>query len=325
MKKNMQGLSLIEMLLVLAIVSVLIYMGVGYYQQAFLAARINRTSIQMQQILNAGLAYYVANGKWPSMAELTDPKHAYLPTAVISPWIGASFLVASSGTSAMPNLFSVYIQIPSQRGAAAIAASIAGKLPLAYTTNVGGSGSSPPPPPTKPNPCTPTQACYVVTNVNIPGEDLNNAMAVNFIGLFHHGACVPVPVCPAYAPDGSQMTPEVFLVPVSLSGVNDTGNNQKVYPISSFTAYATGPDINPTQCTGSSSSDTPNCASSPVSGARATAYWRACVQIVTTAGNVATTRGADPDLWGQTATMAAFTRCSIQGEAAGSTSSVYSN
>src|SRR5580704_3955793 len=60
-----KGFTLIEMLLVLVIVSSLIYMLFGYVQQKTMQMRIDRTSLQMQQILNAGLSYYVGNGKWP--------------------------------------------------------------------------------------------------------------------------------------------------------------------------------------------------------------------------------------------------------------------
>ena len=38
--------------------------------------------------------------------------------------------------------------------------------------------------------------CEVVAAVNIPGQNLNNAGAVTFAGLYYHGGCVPVPQCP---------------------------------------------------------------------------------------------------------------------------------
>src|SRR3990167_4197367 len=59
------GFTLLEMLLVLVIVAALLVIGMNYMQQKATAMRIDRTALQMQQILNAGLAYYVSNGKWP--------------------------------------------------------------------------------------------------------------------------------------------------------------------------------------------------------------------------------------------------------------------
>src|SRR5258708_34066525 len=67
----MKGFTLVEMLLVATIISLIIYAGFSYFQQRTLQMTINRTSMQMQQILNAGLAYYVANSTWPVAAVST--------------------------------------------------------------------------------------------------------------------------------------------------------------------------------------------------------------------------------------------------------------
>jgi len=65
-RAKVTGFTLIEMLLVLIIVSMIIYMGLGYLQQRTVQIRMDRTSLQMQQILNAGMAYYIANSTWPA-------------------------------------------------------------------------------------------------------------------------------------------------------------------------------------------------------------------------------------------------------------------
>jgi hypothetical protein len=107
-------------------------------------------------------------------------------------------------------------------------------------------------------------------------------------------------------------------MPVSVSGVNDQGSNN-IYPLSSFTAYSTAPGAAPAACTGGTAvACTPINGNVPASGM----YWRVCMQVITEKGDVQATR---TDMWGQSVTMAAFTRCSISNEPAGSTFSVYSH
>ena len=67
---------------------------------------------------------------------------------------------------------------------------IAGELPVAYVSDKYGdpyvSGN-----------------VYVTAQVTTPGQNLNNARSVNFVGIYHNGACVPVPNCPGYNPSAS--------------------------------------------------------------------------------------------------------------------------
>ena len=321
MKKTIKGFTLIEMLLVLVIISMIIYLSIGYMQQKTETMRIDRATIQMQQILNAGLAYYVANGKWPANLD-TDLRTGYYlpPTTVplVNPWPGGgAYIIGTQASSGSPPLFYVWTTVTasSASGSAGAAANvIAGGLPLAYATSNSGS------PPTPGGACGTAATCNVVAAVNIPGQNLNNARAVNFTGIYHHGACVPVPQCPVDS-SGQTMRPEIMVVPVSVSGVNDSGNTN-VYPITSFTGYALGNtplDATPLGCTGSTS--TPLCTASN-NGTVATAYWRVCMKVITEKGDVQSTRS---DLWGVDVTLLAITRCAVNNEPAGSNFSVYSN
>lgn len=375
--KRLRGFSLLEMLLVLVVVSAIIVMGTNYIQQRTTQARIDKSVMDMQQILNAAMAYYVANGKWPDRdfnknsfttvdqsLSATDSyalfRNSYLPKASIvngmpSPWAkvpgsqgnatrGYSTIAAiDSSTGGQPIFYvAMAVQTLSKESAFAYASAIANRLPMGYissynasivnstisgtvSTSTGGSCSS--------------GICYVVAGVNIPGQNLNNAAAVNFAGLYHHGACIPVPQCPVDA-NGATMTPQVFVVPVSVSGVNAppqysavTGlTTATVYPISSFTAYATGSPTggtSPPMCdagqTNTSAGAGANCASGGTAlnnGPYAQNYWRACVKIVTEKGDVSSDRS---DYWGVNATLAAFTRCAITDETAGSNFNVYGN
>lgn len=327
MRKRALGFTLIEMILVMVIIAMILYASIGYIQQRAQTARIDRTTGQMQQIMNAALAYYVANGTWP--ATLADLQTGYyLPTGTLNnPW-GLSYQVKAGTATPAPPAFGspppilyVWTTIP-QTGttgsAIVIARSIANYLPLSFTTN---SASSPPANNTA---CTTAMTtCKVVAQLNVPGQNLNNARAVNFAGLYHNGGCVPVPQCPI---DTTQqyMTPEIMVVPVSVSGLNDSGS-MRVYPISSFTAYATGPAANPPACRNSLSA--PSCASNLV-GSAASSYWRACLQVVTQKGDVQTSgsiAGTPATGWGANVTLMAITRCSVNGETAGSSFTVYSD
>lgn len=317
--KWVQGFTLVEMMLVMTIISALIYMSIGYVQQRTLALSIDRASAQMQQILNAGLSYYVNNGSWPTSIN-TLTTGSYLPsTGVVSPWGANAYAVSNNGA-----LFTVTLTLPQISNQSAIANVLVGKLPLASTT--GTTSTCPPSPPAPPG-CVPTTTLTISASVNIPGQNLNNATAVNMTGIYHNGACVPVPSCPV-GPNGVQMTPTIMVAPASVSGMSDPGTTN-VYPISSFTAYATPQAAwdpagvsGPAAC--SSSNNTNQMCISQVTGPGAVTqlpkgnYWRVCLQVSTEKNSVTW-----DNTTGQYATVIAITRCSINNENSGSSLSVW--
>jgi prepilin-type N-terminal cleavage/methylation domain-containing protein len=293
-----RGFTLLEMLLVLAIVSSMVVLGLNYLSQKTDELRRDRASMQYQQILNAGLAYNLSMSTWPTLAQLSA--NGFLPNLVQNnPW-GNPYLVASVAVPNGGTLFYVFSLVPVGTAAQlAQAYTLAGRLPMAFTTTA--------------NPPDPTQACavggtcYVAAAVPAPGQNLNNARSVNFANLYHHGACVPAPACPA------NMTPEILTVPSEVAGVNDPTPPlpPNVYPISYFKAYALGgagglpvAAAAVPVCPG----DNTACViswPSPVG-----TYWRVCMQVVTSQGDVATTNpGAGANAWGQFETILAITRC----------------
>lgn len=326
MKKSKLGFTLIEMLLVLVIISMIIFAFIGYTQRQAESARIDRTTMQMQQILNAGLAYYVDHGAWPPQSTTTDPlaplKPTYLPDIpIINPWNQGYSFATGTATFNSRN-FIVWSTIPAPTTtparATAIAAVISGLLPLAYTSSdVNGT------PPDSTTPCDGNGDCAIVAQVNIPGQNLNNASAVNFMGMYHHGACIPVPSCPQDPRTGVRMRAQVMVFPVGVAGVNDYHlTDQKVYPIGSFMAYTMDPAANPDHCIGSDPLMTPNCTNrQEYNTNRVSSYWRACLKLVTEKGDVQSSR---TDIyWAQTAYLVALTRCAITDEPAGSTLEVF--
>src|SRR5690348_9067739 len=120
MRKMIRGFSLVELLLVMVIVSFLTVMGVGYLNQKTEIMRVDRTVLQMQNILNAGLAYYVANNAWPGTAGTayatnvaTNPLLTgnFFPGVFISPWGQPyNYTVPTAALYTMPpNTFVVYV------------------------------------------------------------------------------------------------------------------------------------------------------------------------------------------------------------------------
>lgn len=325
-KARVKGFTLVETLLVMVVVSVLLVMSIKYSQQKVLNMQIDRAALQMQQILNAGLAYYVNHGTFPADLSILQTEN-YLPTGTIaSPWGGSGYSVTSTNT-----MLTVKLVLPTGLGAGStnIAQILVGKLPMANVVSYQAAvpGGQPPPghawceAPADPIPCLPGSPeipAGISASVNLPGQDLNNATAVNFAGVFHHGGCIPVPNCPADA-TGTVLTPQVFVVPVSVSGLADVGSLTNAYPISSFTAYAKGPAAQGELpvCDGQNMSSGEACGFSPSGN-----FWRACLNIITERGNV---NGVNMTLWGQNVTLAAFTRCAVSTESSGSPLTVFSN
>lgn len=338
-----QGFTLIEMLLVLVIVSAIVMMGMNYFQQKTIQNKVDKTALEMQQILTAAMTFYAAKGVWPSAATVTSqniinclkgngttfgtspniytcdmPLLPSLPDASSprSPWMQATggltpYQVISDptiGTLKSPNFF-VYLTISATANpgrADVYARLIASKLPLGYT-----SSATTVAPPTAGSACatTPTGPgadCAAVSYVSPPTASLMNVGNVNFAGTYRSGGCVPEPICPLGT------TPQVFVVPVSVTGYNDVAG--QAYPITSFTAYAlptTGATTNPGNCPDMSSKGAEAC---PVTSK----HWRVCANIQTQRGG--TTAAFD---WSHDVYLAAFTRCAPTGERNGGGIGIY--
>lgn len=277
MKKNRKrktiGFTLLEMLLVLVIMSTLMIMLLGYVTQKADEQRRDRVTLQMQQILNAGMTYYVNNGAWPVGASWINVtasalKPTYIPATYFNPW-GNPFEISSNTIS---GIFSVRTDVKNVGDAN----TVAGRLPNATVA---------------------VASTTVTANVTIPGQNLNNARSVNFSGVYHSGACVPAPNCPVPG-----MLREIFVVPISVNGVNDvpmvpgwnvpcngppSSCTVKTYPISGFTASAipATPVRGGTGISTCSGSGTRDCAASnPGQIDSNTDYWRVCLSVTTEQG-----------------------------------------
>ena len=290
----------------------------------------------MQQILNAGLAYYVSNNSWPTLGQLQP---SYLPSTLTSPW-NSAYTVFNNGSN-----FYVQVQIPAMGSSASVAQIIVGTLPLAFTSKTDQSATGTPP---TYSVCTNGAVCYAIGSVNIPNQSISGASAINFAGFYHSGSCVPAPSCP----DPAQYDPQIMVVPAAVNGFynpptvsgtctpqDQSGCNMTYYPLNGYTAYATGATT--------STSDTPvdytkgNATTGPLQcGTTAPArdnclqmsdgtqlgdgkYWRVCLSVTTSSGDVAPT-GTLANPWGQlTGTVMVLTRCKPKAQSMGSDFTVW--
>lgn len=348
---KIRGFTLLEMLLVIVIIAAIMSMFVGYTLRKSQETMIDKSVLTMQQILNAGLAFYVDNGQWPGYTDgngsvlmggdnLDLMVQGYLPDQTIRSFWGDSsddstqkwgiIFFSERGPDPQNPLnknFTVCMPISAGPNAVGIAETIAGRLPLGRTTqaNYATCGDA-----MEIIPCDGTTTCNVVTTVGVPGQNLNNARSTNFAGIYKNGACVPTPECP------KGMEPQIIVSPVSVSGLyygmnGPSSTSGDVFPINSFTAYATGPAVwNKAQgsrvpnCT--STGPDPNCEKEP--GVPLPdgniKYWRVCLEIVTEQGKLTDRNTSSAVNWQkESGTVMVVTRCVPPNEPKGSNENVF--
>lgn len=140
---KLRGFSLLEMLLVIAVLAVISIAGISYLRDKALNLKIDKTALQIQQWLEASLAYQIDNGNPPESIEKLLPADCKNPTGTYympcdsqySPWYNGS----TAGEYALHNLqtdkrLTVKLTLPNNIAdghALEIAQRIAGKLPIA--------------------------------------------------------------------------------------------------------------------------------------------------------------------------------------------------
>jgi prepilin-type N-terminal cleavage/methylation domain-containing protein len=82
--KTRRGFTLIELLFVIAMLGVLSTTGILFYQQRMQTQKIEKTVSQIEQWLQAGMAYYARNNRWPNITEIAT----YMPEGAAdkNPW-----------------------------------------------------------------------------------------------------------------------------------------------------------------------------------------------------------------------------------------------
>lgn len=186
-----RAFTLIELLLVIAIIGILVSTGLSLLQTRAKQTKVEKTALQIQQLLQAGMAYYVDNGCWPAPKDESpsgcktqsppDFITNYVPVGITkNPW-GNSYVWHSSGS-----LF--YIQTVVSD--AQTAKNLAALLPSAKVTSSG-----------------------IVSQTTIPAQAVNNSIVLYKVGTLNFSwpvgslntlvASAPItpPHCPKYAPN----------------------------------------------------------------------------------------------------------------------------
>lgn len=172
--KKQTGFTLIEMMLVIAVIAIMSALAVTTYRRQAQTARIDKVSIEMQHILEAALAFNVDNnGKWPDPNKGTacstqQPSDAFVDNYIPNQDVHSSFggyycwskLGGSNGDS---RLFWVALKVPHNNRV--LAKRIAARLPNAIATT---ELEAP-----QPASCSGGD-CYVRTEVVQPGVSSNN-------------------------------------------------------------------------------------------------------------------------------------------------------
>ncbi len=330
LKQKTKGVTLLEVLLVLVIASSLLVLMLNYTTQKSDELRRDKTVLQIQQILNAGMSFYVSNSFWPlkgatinttncgtwtDISKLQPPNANYIPSTFSNNPYGNTFSLTCDNSA--PNGGGFFVA--TQANTDANAAVIAGRLPMAY--RAASIATFPPPS------CTNTggKTCtYVIANVSIPGQNLNNARSVNFAAVYYSGSCVPAPVCPL------NMKASILAIPASVTGIYSPPTcagpspatcTSKINPVSSFTAYAKG-DSNgdpvypsasagngpPLNCQGSATEDCLYTQSSAFT-LDGTKYWRVCLSVTTDQGVVVPSSASQIQQGKIMGRIIAITRC----------------
>jgi prepilin-type N-terminal cleavage/methylation domain-containing protein len=71
--KQQSGFTLIELMLVAAIIAAISVIGISAYRQQLINFQVDKTALQMQQWMEGAVSFYVNCNQWPGVPNSTDP------------------------------------------------------------------------------------------------------------------------------------------------------------------------------------------------------------------------------------------------------------
>jgi prepilin-type N-terminal cleavage/methylation domain-containing protein len=185
-----QGFTLLELLLVLALASILILGALAMYQIQLRNFKVDKTSLQTQQWLQAGMSFYVDCNKWPNDS-IQDPN-------IVSAMMGESPLtqdecpryantirqympIGSDKNGPFPNDYSfgpfndsgTMFQVSTDIGSDSVIQESIGKMIVGRLPNATSSVDSSKTP----------ETVVVQSTVNVPGQSIQNNKNVIILGM----------------------------------------------------------------------------------------------------------------------------------------------
>src|SRR3990167_568664 len=219
-----RGYTLIELLLVIAVLGILSSVAALTYRTLHTNARLDRTALEMQNFLEGAMAYKIDNSTWPpqnadlgtcstDITQLTnsDFVRKYVPNQTTLSQLGYYYCwnqgPISSGTSSA--LFWVALKIP--HGDINMAQQLAARLPNGVATSEPTSN-------TTPAACTTNADCYVRATVATPSSNSGGGTVIGTT-IAGSGDCMDSDG------SGTQNTPGVPSSTVSCMHTNTANTN----------------------------------------------------------------------------------------------------
>lgn len=133
-----RGITLLELLLVIAVLAAMSVAGISYLREKALNAKIDKTALQMQMWMQAAIAYHHDNGKWPTSADVQAMMPTYMPeNSDKSVWFSNAMpqigLYSFDNTLPKATRTDLTLELPDISGISGteLANRISGKLPFA--------------------------------------------------------------------------------------------------------------------------------------------------------------------------------------------------
>lgn len=171
-KKN-RGFTLIEILLVIAVIAIILSLSLVVLRKQAQTARVNKTALEMQNVLQAAITYINDSGDWPinytcNTSALPDPNFVnYLPNSDYQSNFGTNFCWARDGST--PRF---WVALPLPGNNYQMAQQIASQLPNAYAVKNPNTNTP------KTNVCDGSeQWCYVRAEVTQAASAPNGGVA----------------------------------------------------------------------------------------------------------------------------------------------------
>jgi prepilin-type N-terminal cleavage/methylation domain-containing protein len=127
--KSSSGFTLIELLFVIAILGVLSTTSILFYQQKMQNQKIEKTVSQIQQWLQAGIAYRLKKEEWPTNAQVLIDEKFIGASERRNPWCVADDCYEVAVNPTEPDLFHLAVKL--NLGGKAVRDAVSARLPYA--------------------------------------------------------------------------------------------------------------------------------------------------------------------------------------------------